>query len=101
MPPSGRAGGPPTTGAAGGPTGRGGGRPLLEVHEDEIRERRIELGLVPAFKRIDTCAAEFESFTPYLYSTYERECEAAPTGRPKVVILGSGPNRIGQGVEFG
>ena len=73
---------------------------LLDVHEDEIRERRIELGLVPAFKRIDTCAAEFESFTPYLYSTYERECEAAPTGRPKVVILGSGPNRIGQGIEF-
>jgi len=73
---------------------------LLDVHEDEVRERRIEAGLTPVFKRIDTCAAEFESFTPYLYSSYEQECEAAPTARPKVVILGSGPNRIGQGLEF-
>ena len=54
----------------------------------------------PAYKRIDTCAAEFESFTPYLYGTYEKECEADPTPRQKVVILGSGPNRIGQGIEF-
>ena len=54
----------------------------------------------PAYKRIDTCAAEFESFTPYLYGTYEQECEADPTPRQKVVILGSGPNRIGQGIEF-
>ena len=54
----------------------------------------------PAYKRIDTCAAEFESFTPYLYGTYEKECEAEPTRAPKVVILGSGPNRIGQGIEF-
>ncbi len=73
---------------------------LLDVHEDEVRDRRTEAGLTPVFKRIDTCAAEFESFTPYLYSTYEQDCEAAPTGRPKVVILGSGPNRIGQGLEF-
>ncbi len=55
---------------------------------------------MPAYKRIDTCAAEFESFTPYLYGTYEKECEADPTPRQKVVILGSGPNRIGQGIEF-
>jgi carbamoyl-phosphate synthase large subunit len=57
-------------------------------------------GLTRAYKRIDTCAAEFESFTPYLYSTFADECEAAPTPREKVVILGSGPNRIGQGIEF-
>ena len=61
---------------------------------------RLEAGLKPAYKRIDTCAAEFESFTPYLYGTYEKECEADPTPRQKVVILGSGPNRIGQGIEF-
>ena len=61
---------------------------------------RAENGLVTAYKRIDTCAAEFESFTPYLYGTYEKECEADPTTRRKVVILGSGPNRIGQGLEF-
>ena len=54
----------------------------------------------PVYKRVDTCAAEFESFTPYLYSSYEPTCEANPNGRPKVVILGSGPNRIGQGIEF-
>ena len=57
-------------------------------------------GIVPVYKRVDTCAAEFESYTPYLYSTYERECEAEPTDRRKIVILGSGPNRIGQGIEF-
>jgi len=73
---------------------------ILGVHEDDIRARRLEAGLVPAYKRIDTCAAEFESFTPYLYGTYEKECEAQPTPRNKVVILGSGPNRIGQGIEF-
>jgi carbamoyl-phosphate synthase large subunit len=68
--------------------------------EDSVRAARLEAGLIPAYKRIDTCAAEFESFTPYLYGTYERECEADPTARQKVVILGSGPNRIGQGLEF-
>ena len=73
---------------------------LLDVHEEEVRARRAELGLVAAYKRVDTCAAEFESFTPYLYCTYEPECEAEPTDRRKVVILGSGPNRIGQGIEF-
>jgi carbamoyl-phosphate synthase large subunit len=73
---------------------------VCHTSEDAVRERRLELGLVPAYKRIDTCAAEFESFTPYLYGSYEHECEAAPTPRRKVVILGSGPNRIGQGIEF-
>ena len=57
-------------------------------------------GIAPVFKRVDTCGAEFESFTPYLYSTYEEECEAEPTDRRKIMILGSGPNRIGQGIEF-
>ncbi|MGE5646205.1 MAG: carbamoyl-phosphate synthase large subunit, partial [Acidobacteriota bacterium] len=65
-----------------------------------VRNRRKELGVRAVFNRVDTCAAEFESFTPYLYSSYERECEAEPTDRKKVMILGSGPNRIGQGLEF-
>jgi carbamoyl-phosphate synthase large subunit len=73
---------------------------VLGTDEEAVRSLRIESGLVPAFKRIDTCAAEFESFTPYLYGTYEKECEADPTPRRKIVILGSGPNRIGQGLEF-
>ena len=72
----------------------------LRVSTELVAERREERSLQPVYKRIDTCAAEFESFTPYLYSTYEDECEADPTDRPKVVILGSGPNRIGQGIEF-
>ncbi|MGH9860798.1 MAG: carbamoyl-phosphate synthase large subunit, partial [Candidatus Acidiferrales bacterium] len=67
---------------------------------DAVRQRRAELNVTPVFKRVDTCAAEFESYTPYLYSTYEEEDEADVTARPKVVILGSGPNRIGQGIEF-
>jgi carbamoyl-phosphate synthase large subunit len=73
---------------------------ILQVDESAVREKRSEQGLRPVFKRIDTCAAEFESFTPYMYSTFERDCEAAPTAARKVVILGSGPNRIGQGIEF-
>jgi carbamoyl-phosphate synthase large subunit len=73
---------------------------LWNVKAASVRARRKELGVQPVFKRVDTCAAEFESFTPYLYSTYEEEDEAAPVDRPKVVILGSGPNRIGQGIEF-
>jgi carbamoyl-phosphate synthase large subunit len=73
---------------------------LLGTDEDAVRAARTDHGLKPAYKRIDTCAAEFESFTPYLYGTYEKECEAEPTPRQKVVILGSGPNRIGQGIEF-
>jgi carbamoyl-phosphate synthase large subunit len=70
------------------------------IDEEMVRQRRAEEGLVPAYKRIDTCAAEFESFTPYMYGTYEQVCEADPTPKKKVVILGSGPNRIGQGIEF-
>ncbi len=66
----------------------------------KVRERRKELGVTAVFNRVDTCAAEFESFTPYLYSSYESECEADTTDRKKVIILGSGPNRIGQGIEF-
>ena len=70
------------------------------INEELVRQRRLDEGLVPAYKRIDTCAAEFESFTPYMYGTYEQVCEADPTARKKVIILGSGPNRIGQGIEF-
>jgi carbamoyl-phosphate synthase large subunit len=73
---------------------------LLGCTEDAVRARRLTAGIVPAYKRIDTCAAEFESFTPYMYGTFERECESEPTARNKVMILGSGPNRIGQGIEF-
>ncbi len=73
---------------------------LTKSDEMEVRKRRKSLGIEPVYKRVDTCAAEFESFTPYLYSTYEEECEAEPTQRRKVMILGSGPNRIGQGIEF-
>ncbi len=68
--------------------------------ESAVRDRRAAAGLAPVYKRVDTCAAEFESFTPYLYSAYEPTCEANPSPRDKVVILGSGPNRIGQGIEF-
>jgi carbamoyl-phosphate synthase large subunit len=67
---------------------------------EKVRHLRKKHGLKPVYKRVDTCAAEFESFTPYLYSTYEEEDEAAPTQKKKVIILGSGPNRIGQGIEF-
>jgi len=70
------------------------------TREADVRARRIAAGIVPVYKRVDTCSAEFESHTPYLYSTYESECEAAPTAKKKVMILGSGPNRIGQGIEF-
>ncbi len=73
---------------------------LIESEEDQIRARRGSEGIRPVFKRVDTCGAEFESFTPYLYSTYESECEAAPSNQRKIMILGSGPNRIGQGIEF-
>jgi len=65
-----------------------------------VRHRRAKAHISPVFKRVDTCAAEFESFTPYMYSTYEDEDESEPTDRPKIAILGSGPNRIGQGIEF-
>jgi carbamoyl-phosphate synthase large subunit len=68
--------------------------------ELEIRAQRLQAGIHATFKRVDTCAAEFEAYTPYLYSTYEHECEANPTSRRKIMILGGGPNRIGQGIEF-
>ena len=73
---------------------------LLETTEDTVAGWRRADGLRPVYKRVDTCAAEFEAHTPYLYSTYEDEDEAAPTDRRKIVILGGGPNRIGQGIEF-
>jgi carbamoyl-phosphate synthase large subunit len=73
---------------------------LAGTDETRVRSRRLAAGIRPVYKRVDTCAAEFESYTPYLYSTYEQECEAEPTARRKVMILGSGPNRIGQGIEF-
>ena len=72
----------------------------LNAPETAVRARRHELGITPSFQRVDTCAGEFRSNTPYLYSSYESRCEAAPTDRKKVMILGSGPNRIGQGIEF-
>ncbi len=73
---------------------------LTNSDELSVRQGRKDLGIAPVYKRVDTCAAEFESFTPYLYSTYEHECEADASNREKVMILGSGPNRIGQGIEF-
>ena len=73
---------------------------LVDMPEKAIRDKRHELGIVPVYKRVDTCAAEFATSTAYLYSTYEEECEAAPTKRRKIMILGGGPNRIGQGIEF-
>jgi Carbamoylphosphate synthase large subunit (split gene in MJ) len=73
---------------------------LLKISEDEVRELRNQLGVLPTFQRVDTCAAEFEAQTPYLYSAYEMEDEARPSDKPKILILGGGPNRIGQGIEF-
>jgi carbamoyl-phosphate synthase large subunit len=73
---------------------------LWGLSEAEVRELRAEQGLRPVFKRVDTCAAEFVAHTPYLYSSYEDECEAEPSDRRKIMILGGGPNRIGQGIEF-
>ncbi len=71
-----------------------------KASSEKVHQLRKQHGVTPVYKRVDTCAGEFESFTPYLYSTYEDEDEAAPTDRKKVIILGSGPNRIGQGIEF-
>jgi carbamoyl-phosphate synthase large subunit len=73
---------------------------LLKVDEAELRAHRHALKVRPVFKRVDTCAAEFATSTAYLYSTYEEECEAQPTGKEKIMVLGGGPNRIGQGIEF-
>ena len=73
---------------------------LLGMSESAMRSHRYELGVRPVYKRVDTCAAEFASSTAYMYSTYEEECEAAPTDKQKIMVLGGGPNRIGQGIEF-
>src|SRR6195256_3672236 len=73
---------------------------LTKTTETDVRARRHALGIRPVYKRVDTCAAEFSTRTAYMYSTYEDECEAAPTDRKKVIVLGGGPNRIGQGIEF-
>ena len=73
---------------------------LLNATQDAVRAKRWELNVRPVYKRVDTCAAEFDTRTAYLYSTYEEECESRPTGRKKVMVLGGGPNRIGQGIEF-
>ena len=73
---------------------------LTARDEAAIRSRRRKLGLHPVYKRVDTCASEFSTSTAYLYSTYEEECEANPSSRRKIMILGGGPNRIGQGIEF-
>ena len=94
------------------PKGVGGESPPTKITENDVRALRHKLGVRPVFKRVDTCAAEFESETPYMYSTYEgvtshqspvtslASCEANPTNKEKIVILGGGPNRIGQGIEF-
>ena len=73
---------------------------LLQCAEEDVRSRRLAHGVKPVFKRVDTCAAEFPAATAYLYSTYEEECEADPSERRKIMVLGGGPNRIGQGIEF-
>jgi len=73
---------------------------LLGISEQALRKQRHTLGIHPVYKRVDSCAAEFPTQTAYLYSTYEQECEARPTSREKIMVLGGGPNRIGQGIEF-
>jgi len=73
---------------------------LWDVNESDVRAQRKQLGINPVYKRVDTCGAEFKAHTPYLYSTYEEECESEPTDKRKIMILGGGPNRIGQGIEF-
>ena len=73
---------------------------LLKVTDKEVREKRHALNIRPVYKRVDTCAGEFATNTAYMYSTYEEECEAQPTNKKKIMVLGGGPNRIGQGIEF-
>ena len=73
---------------------------LLSVSEEAVRQARVSAGVVPTFKTVDTCGAEFEAHTPYHYSSYEDETEVQPSSRPRIMILGAGPNRIGQGIEF-
>ncbi|RTE87481.1 MULTISPECIES: carbamoyl-phosphate synthase large subunit [Gammaproteobacteria] len=73
---------------------------VLGVAEDEVREKRRSLNVLPVYKRVDTCAAEFASETAYMYSTYDEECESRPSDKDKIMVIGGGPNRIGQGIEF-
>ena len=73
---------------------------LFNKKEEQVRQKRLSLGIRPVYRRVDTCAAEFPSATAYMYSTYEEECEALPSDRKKIMVLGGGPNRIGQGIEF-
>jgi len=73
---------------------------LMKTTEAEVRARRHLLSIRPVYKRVDTCAAEFSTSTAYMYSTYEEECESNPSSKPKIMVLGGGPNRIGQGIEF-
>ncbi|MFC3095968.1 carbamoyl-phosphate synthase large subunit [Alteromonas sediminis] len=73
---------------------------LMSVAESDVREKRLEHNIVPVYKRVDTCAAEFSTSTAYMYSSYDEECEADPSDRDKIMVLGGGPNRIGQGIEF-
>jgi carbamoyl-phosphate synthase large subunit len=73
---------------------------LWDLEEEEVRRRRLEDGLITTYKTVDTCAAEFEAHTPYMYGTFEDDSEVPPADRPRVIVLGSGPNRIGQGIEF-
>lgn len=73
---------------------------LTQVAESDVRDKRTKMNVLPVYKRVDTCAAEFSTSTAYMYSTYDEECEAMPTNRDKIMVLGGGPNRIGQGIEF-
>lgn len=73
---------------------------LMGISQKQFRKQRWNLGVYPVYKRVDTCAAEFESGTAYMYSTYDEECEANPSNRDKIMVIGGGPNRIGQGIEF-
>ena len=73
---------------------------LTNVGESDVRDTRRGMDIKPVYKRVDTCAAEFSTSTAYMYSTYDEECEAAPSERDKIMVLGGGPNRIGQGIEF-
>ena len=73
---------------------------LLGITEKEVRKYRVKQGIMPVYKRVDTCAAEFSTTTAYMYSTYEDECESEPSDRDKIMVIGGGPNRIGQGIEF-
>jgi carbamoyl-phosphate synthase large subunit len=73
---------------------------MLQASPEEVFQRRTAAGILPVYKLVDTCAAEFEAYTPYYYSTYEQEDEVRPSPAESIIILGGGPNRIGQGIEF-